>query len=606
MSANFTPSLNSYTDLTPFRFWCQKILPLVYEDSLSYYELLCKVIDYLNKTMEDVNLSIEDVEKLHTAYESLQGYVNDYFDNLDVQEEINNKLDALVEDGTIHDIFNPDVEAILNVANQAASDAIEAIPQNVTNWLNEHVNPESDVVIDDTLSIQGAAADAKKTGDEISALKSDLTKLSNDVGVTHVSYTSVSGEYINKNGAVAQSDPFSHTNPFAVSKGDLVVVKATGYETKVAMIATCNVDLSNISVKVASTDGTNRKYTYLCESDGYVVVSYYTAGGCKIALKSAKSNDMLDARLNAVETADGVQNALVYDSRISVLADNVTGTVGQSSKYINKNGGVTNSNNFYITNPITMYKGQTIRFNCKGYLTEVAMLASVEDGVYTPLIVSSDNDEHILTYTCMVDMNVVISCNVTVTAKYSIYASQIGLNNARITALEHDFVAFETMGVIGDSLASGASNYSGGVSDRPIYAWGKFIEREHGIGVTLFSYGGATTRSWLTNSRGVTALNNANALDCYLIGLGVNDAYSLGADYLGTISDIHVGSESENADTYYGNYSKIIGAIKAKSPRAKIFCLTNPKGTSEVDTAYNQAVKDIVLLYSNTYLIDLC
>lgn len=174
MSANFTPSLNSYTDLTPFRFWCQKILPLVYEDSLSYYELLCKVIDYLNKTMEDVNLSIEDVEKLHTAYESLQGYVNDYFDNLDVQEEINNKLDALVEDGTIHDIFNPDVEAILRVANQAASDAIEAIPQNVTNWLNEHVNPESDVVIDDTLSIHGAAADAKKTGDEISALKSDL------------------------------------------------------------------------------------------------------------------------------------------------------------------------------------------------------------------------------------------------------------------------------------------------------------------------------------------------------------------------------------------------------------------------------------------------
>lgn len=174
MSANFTPSLNSYTDLTPFRFWCQKILPLVYDDSLSYYELLCKVVDYLNKTMEDVNLSIEDVEKLHTAYESLQGYVNDYFNNLDVQEEINNKLDALVEDGTIHDIFNSDVEAILNTASQAAHDAIEAIPSNVTAWLDTHVTPETTVVIDESLTISGAAADAKKTGDEISALKSDL------------------------------------------------------------------------------------------------------------------------------------------------------------------------------------------------------------------------------------------------------------------------------------------------------------------------------------------------------------------------------------------------------------------------------------------------
>lgn len=180
MSADFTPSLNTYTDLTPFRFWCQKVLPFVYDDSLSYYELLCKVVDYLNKTMEDVTLSIEDVENLHTAYENLQGYVNDYFDNLDVQDEINNKLDALVENGTIHEIFNDDVAAILSVASEAAEDAIEAIPANVTNWLNEHVNPESDVVIDDTLSIEGAAADAKATGDEINELKSDLTTITNN------------------------------------------------------------------------------------------------------------------------------------------------------------------------------------------------------------------------------------------------------------------------------------------------------------------------------------------------------------------------------------------------------------------------------------------
>lgn len=36
-----------------FRFWCQKVLPLVYDDSLSYYEVLCKVVDYLNKLIAD-------------------------------------------------------------------------------------------------------------------------------------------------------------------------------------------------------------------------------------------------------------------------------------------------------------------------------------------------------------------------------------------------------------------------------------------------------------------------------------------------------------------------------------------------------------------------
>ena len=43
-----------------FRFWCHKILPLVYEDSLSYYELLCRVMKKLNEIinqMNDIDLS---------------------------------------------------------------------------------------------------------------------------------------------------------------------------------------------------------------------------------------------------------------------------------------------------------------------------------------------------------------------------------------------------------------------------------------------------------------------------------------------------------------------------------------------------------------------
>lgn len=50
------------------------------------------------------------------------------------------------------------------------------IGDTVTTWLTEHVDPVgSAVVVDDTLTIQGAAADAKKTGDEISGLKEELS-----------------------------------------------------------------------------------------------------------------------------------------------------------------------------------------------------------------------------------------------------------------------------------------------------------------------------------------------------------------------------------------------------------------------------------------------
>lgn len=111
--ANFTPTLGDYKDLQPFRFWCQKVLPLVYDDSLSYYELLCKVVDYLNKTMEDVGTLEGDVTNLHKAYEQLQDYVNNYFNTLDVQEEINNKLDLMANNGTLNILLQMHARMVL-------------------------------------------------------------------------------------------------------------------------------------------------------------------------------------------------------------------------------------------------------------------------------------------------------------------------------------------------------------------------------------------------------------------------------------------------------------------------------------------------------------
>lgn len=99
--ADFTPTLGNYKTLQPFRYWCQKVLPLVYDDSLSYYELLCKVVDYLNKSMEDVETLHGDVTNIHKAYVELQSYVNNYFSTLDVQKEINNKLDVMASDGSL-------------------------------------------------------------------------------------------------------------------------------------------------------------------------------------------------------------------------------------------------------------------------------------------------------------------------------------------------------------------------------------------------------------------------------------------------------------------------------------------------------------------------
>ena len=49
---------------SPFRFWCQKVLPLVYDDSLSYYELLCKVVCKLNELAENQNNLSDEIKQV--------------------------------------------------------------------------------------------------------------------------------------------------------------------------------------------------------------------------------------------------------------------------------------------------------------------------------------------------------------------------------------------------------------------------------------------------------------------------------------------------------------------------------------------------------------
>lgn len=68
--------------LGEFRFYCQKVLPLVYDTSLSYYEVLCKVVDYLNKTMETVNDLSDEFENLRNSFNVLKDYVDTEIANL--------------------------------------------------------------------------------------------------------------------------------------------------------------------------------------------------------------------------------------------------------------------------------------------------------------------------------------------------------------------------------------------------------------------------------------------------------------------------------------------------------------------------------------------
>ena len=123
----------NFNKLTPFRFFCLTNFPFIEEDfdSLTYYELLCKVVGYLNKVIDTTNAIGTQTEELTNAFNELKSYVDNYFTNLDVQTEINNKLDEMAESGVLQEI----ISSYLNTKAIFCFDNVEAM-KNATNLID--------------------------------------------------------------------------------------------------------------------------------------------------------------------------------------------------------------------------------------------------------------------------------------------------------------------------------------------------------------------------------------------------------------------------------------------------------------------------------------
>lgn len=65
-------------DLKHFRFWCQKVLPLVYDESLSYYEVLCKVVKYINNLIDSDKEIVEDIDGLKADMTTVQNWIDSF------------------------------------------------------------------------------------------------------------------------------------------------------------------------------------------------------------------------------------------------------------------------------------------------------------------------------------------------------------------------------------------------------------------------------------------------------------------------------------------------------------------------------------------------
>ena len=63
-------------------YYCNKILPLVYDESLSYYENICKLADILSKTINELNNISDELDSLNeNVLEIVTNIVNEALQN---------------------------------------------------------------------------------------------------------------------------------------------------------------------------------------------------------------------------------------------------------------------------------------------------------------------------------------------------------------------------------------------------------------------------------------------------------------------------------------------------------------------------------------------
>lgn len=80
-----------------FRYWAQKILPLVYDESLSYYEILCKISEHIAEIDEEIDDLKIDPEEVRAM---IKEEVIDYLDDTQIYEIVMQQLNLYYADVT--------------------------------------------------------------------------------------------------------------------------------------------------------------------------------------------------------------------------------------------------------------------------------------------------------------------------------------------------------------------------------------------------------------------------------------------------------------------------------------------------------------------------
>ena len=168
---NENENLQPVQKLTPFTKMVMSIgtLPSSFYASMSYYESMVWLYEYLkNEVIPTVNNNGEAVEELQEAYVTLKNYIDTYFDNLDLQEEVNKKLDEMALDGSLTNLIKDYIDPLYQAYETEINNQIQTIDTKATNAIN-NANDARSTVNTFTSTYQGLLNQESATRQETDA-----------------------------------------------------------------------------------------------------------------------------------------------------------------------------------------------------------------------------------------------------------------------------------------------------------------------------------------------------------------------------------------------------------------------------------------------------
>ena len=132
-------------------FYSQKVIPLAFNESLSYMEQICALIDYIENTIvptlnehtDAINNLQAYVKMLKDLLDKLNKKVDDNFTTLNTKinttkEELNTKIDTTKEElNTKIDTTKEELTNIINGINETLTNSINDLDTKVINHINE-------------------------------------------------------------------------------------------------------------------------------------------------------------------------------------------------------------------------------------------------------------------------------------------------------------------------------------------------------------------------------------------------------------------------------------------------------------------------------------